>query len=74
MDSVILEDQSLRDGLQFERLVLPLKDKVNLFESMGIDTGINLKRLCKINDYCEKLLGRTLPGKMSRVLKMQQRC
>jgi hypothetical protein len=41
---------------------------------MGIDTGINLKRLCKINDYCEKLLGRTLPGKMSRVLKMQQRC
>ncbi len=48
------------------------EDAVNLFESMGVDTGINLERICKAVDYYEKLLGRRLPGRMSRVLKVQR--
>ncbi len=53
---------------------VPTEDAVNLFESMGLDTGVNLERICKAVDYYEKLLGRRPPGRMSRVLKMQQRC
>lgn len=50
------------------------EDAVNLFESMGIPTGIDLVKLCEVVAYLETLLGRQLPGRMKRVLDFQQRC
>lgn len=47
---------------------VPTEDAVNLFESMGIDTGIDLADLCEAVDYLETALGRSLPGRMRRVL------
>lgn len=45
------------------------EDVVNLFESMGINTGIDLKVLCDAVDFLEKLLGRRLPGHMKQVME-----
>lgn len=45
------------------------EDAVNLFERMGVPTGIDLKALCRVVERYEDLLGRGLPGRMSRVLK-----
>ncbi|MGE5257424.1 MAG: hydroxymethylglutaryl-CoA lyase [Hyphomicrobiales bacterium] len=45
------------------------EDAVNLFEQIGIETGIDLKVLCQAVDRYEELLGRSLPGRMNRVLK-----
>jgi hypothetical protein len=42
-----------------------------LFEQIGVETGIDLKALCKAVDRYEELLGRSLPGRMNRVLKSQ---
>lgn len=50
------------------------EDAVNLFESMDVDTGIHLEKACAASALYEKLLERTLPGRMGRVLKTQQRC
>lgn len=47
------------------------EDTVNLFEQIGVETGIDLKRLCKAVDRYEELLGRSLPGRMNRVIKSQ---
>jgi hydroxymethylglutaryl-CoA lyase len=47
------------------------EDAVNLFEQIGVQTGINLKALCKVADRYEEILGRILPGRMSRVIKSQ---
>jgi len=47
---------------------VPTEDAVNLFESMGIDTGIDLAALCDAVVYLETVLGRHLPGRMQRVL------
>ncbi len=47
---------------------LPTEDVVNMFESMGVATGIDLMSICKIVEYLEKLFGRRLPGKMKQVL------
>jgi hydroxymethylglutaryl-CoA lyase len=47
------------------------EDAVNLFEQIGVETGIDLKALCKVVDRYEELLGRSLPGRMSRVIKSQ---
>lgn len=45
------------------------EDVVNLFNQMGVDTGIDLEALCRVVRKYETLLGRPLPGKMCRVLK-----
>ena len=45
------------------------EDAVNLFEQIGVPTGIDLKALCRVVERYEVLLGRSLPGRMSRVLK-----
>jgi hydroxymethylglutaryl-CoA lyase len=45
------------------------EDAVNLFEQIGVETGIDLKALCKVVDRYEALLGRSLPGRMNRVIK-----
>ncbi len=53
---------------------VPTEDAVHMFESMGIATGINLSKLCEVVDKYELLLGRSLAGRMSRVLKIQSLC
>jgi len=45
------------------------EDAVNLFEQIGVPTGIDLEALCRVVERYEALLGRSLPGRMSRVLK-----
>jgi hydroxymethylglutaryl-CoA lyase len=47
------------------------EDAVNLFEQIGVATGIDLKALCAVVERYEALLGRSLPGRMNRVLKSQ---
>jgi len=53
---------------------VPTEDAVNLFESIGVSTGIDLPALCKAVDYLETTLGRSLPGRMRRVLAFRQTC
>lgn len=53
---------------------VPIEDAVNLFESMGVNTGINLPILCDAVSFLETTLGRQLPGRMKRVLAFQQSC
>jgi hydroxymethylglutaryl-CoA lyase len=42
------------------------EDLVSLFESMGIDTGIDLDGLVETARFCEQALGRELYGKVAR--------
>jgi hydroxymethylglutaryl-CoA lyase len=42
------------------------EDLVNLFESMGIQTGIDLEGLLDTARFCEKTLGRELYGRVTR--------
>jgi hydroxymethylglutaryl-CoA lyase len=42
------------------------EDLVNLFESMGIDTGIDLGGLLATAELCERTLGRELYGRVTR--------
>jgi len=53
---------------------VPTEDAVNMFESMGIQTGIDLTRICEAAAYLESVLERRLPGRMQRVLHSQQNC
>ena len=47
---------------------IPAEDAVNMFQSMGVDTGIDLNALCGAVGFLESRLGRDLPGRMRRVL------
>ena len=42
------------------------EDLVNLFESLGIRTGIDLARLIETSRFCEQTLGRELYGRVTR--------
>jgi hydroxymethylglutaryl-CoA lyase len=42
------------------------EDLVNLFESMGVDTGIDLDGLLATAEVCEQALGRELYGRVTR--------
>jgi hydroxymethylglutaryl-CoA lyase len=42
------------------------EDLVNLFESMGIATGIDLDQLLATAEFCEQVLGRELHGRVTR--------
>jgi hydroxymethylglutaryl-CoA lyase len=42
------------------------EDLVSLFESMGIDTGIDLEGLLDTARFCEAMLGRELHGRVTR--------
>ncbi len=42
------------------------EDLVNLFESMGIDTGIDVAGLLAAAEFCEQALGRELHGRVTR--------
>ena len=50
---------------------VPTEDAVNMFESLGVSTGIDLSALCEAVAFLENTLERTLPGRMSRVLTHQ---
>ena len=51
---------------------VPTEDAVNMFALMGIDTGIDLKRLCVMVASLEKILGRKLPGRMKTVFGVEK--
>jgi hydroxymethylglutaryl-CoA lyase len=51
---------------------VPTEDAVNMFDTMGIATGIDLKVLCEAVVFLENALGRTLSGRMKRVLEYQR--
>ena len=53
---------------------VPTEDAVNLFESMGIPTGIDLAALCEAVGYLESILNRPLPGHMRRVMAQTPSC
>jgi len=53
---------------------VPTEDAVNMFESMGIRTGIDLKGICDAVAVLEEVLGRKLPGRMKRVLDYRGTC
>jgi hydroxymethylglutaryl-CoA lyase len=53
---------------------VPTEDAVNMFESMGVNTGIEVKTLIKAVEFLEKTLNRPLPGRMNRVLGFSQSC
>ena len=53
---------------------VPTEDAVNLFARMGVDTGIRISGLCRIVEWLESRLGRTLPGRMCRVLQHGALC
>jgi hydroxymethylglutaryl-CoA lyase len=42
------------------------EDLVNLFESLGVSTGIDLAGLIATAEFCEKTLGRELHGRVTR--------
>ncbi|HEU4645162.1 MAG TPA: hydroxymethylglutaryl-CoA lyase [Burkholderiales bacterium] len=44
------------------------EDLVNLFESMGIDTGVDLDGLLDTARHCEQVLGRELHGRVTRLV------
>jgi len=46
---------------------VPTEDAVNLFDAIGVPTGIDIHRLCETVSYLEDKLGRPLPGRMKRV-------
>lgn len=48
------------------------EDAVNLFEQIGVKTGIDLTALCQVVDRYEALLGRSLPGRMNRVIQSRK--
>jgi hydroxymethylglutaryl-CoA lyase len=48
---------------------IPTEDAVNMFASMGVDTGIDILGICKVVEELESILGRQLPRRMARVLK-----
>lgn len=53
---------------------VPTEDAVNMFDSMGVKTGIEMQSLIEAVDFLEKTLNRSLPGRMKRVLGFQQSC
>ena len=53
---------------------VPTEDAVNMFEGMGIKTGIDLIALAEAITVLETTLERRLPGRMKRVLEFQQTC
>ena len=50
---------------------VPAEDAVNMFESLGISTGIDLPVLGDAVAFLETALGRNLPGRMKRVVELQ---
>jgi hydroxymethylglutaryl-CoA lyase len=47
---------------------VPTEDAVNMFEAMGVHTGIDLKKICEAVSFLEQKLNRPLPGRMKTVI------
>ncbi len=50
------------------------EDAVNVFEAMGVSTGIDLEKICEVGRLYESLLARKLPVRMGRVLQSLHEC
>ena len=53
---------------------IPTEDAVNLLTQMGVHTGIDLNKLCRVVKRLEALLVKSLPGRMCRVLNAMGNC
>jgi hydroxymethylglutaryl-CoA lyase len=53
---------------------VPTEDAVNMFETMGIATGIDLHAVCEVVAVLEEKLQRRLPGRMSQVVRHRRGC
>jgi len=53
---------------------VPTEDSVNLFERSGVETGIDLKKLCRVVETLSSLVDRKLPGRMCPVLQAAEVC
>jgi hydroxymethylglutaryl-CoA lyase len=51
---------------------VPSEDAVQMFSSMGVETGIDLRKICATVGTLETMLGRKLPGRMKTVLEAEQ--
>ena len=51
---------------------VPTEDAVHMFEAIGFDTGIDLQKMGNVVEKLESILGRQLPGRITRVLKATQ--
>jgi hydroxymethylglutaryl-CoA lyase len=50
---------------------VPAEDAGHMFGAMGVETGVDLGKLSKGVEELEFLLGRSLPGRMTRVLRAE---
>ena len=48
---------------------IPTEDAANMFDCLGIGTGLDIQTLCETVSYLESKLERPLPGRMKRVLE-----
>lgn len=48
------------------------EDLVNLFEGMGVHTGVDLEALCEAGELARELLGRDLPGRYHQAWRGSQ--
>ena len=53
---------------------VPAEDAVNMFEAIGVKTGIDLQKLCTVVNILESILDRQLPGRMTRVMNAKGVC
>lgn len=51
---------------------VPTEDAVNMFSTLGVDTGIDIQGICDTVGLLQSLLGRDLPGKMARVVAFER--
>ena len=49
------------------------EDTVNLLESVGISTDVDLSKVSKCSQRLEEFLGKKFPGKMHRLLQIEHR-
>jgi len=49
---------------------VPTEDAAHMFAALGVETGLDLQKMVEVVAELEKILGRPLPGKMARVLKV----
>lgn len=49
---------------------VPTEDAAHMFAALGVETGLDLQKMVEVVAELEKILGRPLPGKMVRVLKV----
>jgi hydroxymethylglutaryl-CoA lyase len=52
---------------------VPTENAVNMFESMGVDTGIE-NTLIEAVAYLETTLNRSLPGRVNGAIHFQKSC